>query len=113
MCFRVLEKLSRKRPSPLIHSKVNTWTCGIIYAIGENNFLFDKSIEPYMCATDLAKYFGISSSTAYNKAYEIRKLLKMARLSEEYVVKSVLPRIKSINNTQKTLEKIVELFKSI
>ena len=37
--------LCRKRPSPLSRGKPNSWACGIIYALGFVNFLFDKSNE--------------------------------------------------------------------
>jgi len=40
--------LCRKRPSPLSRGKPNSWACGIIYALGFVNFLFDKSQEPYL-----------------------------------------------------------------
>ena len=41
LCLHALEKLCRKRPSPLLGGKPNTWAAGIVYAIGSNNFIFD------------------------------------------------------------------------
>ena len=55
----MLEKLCRKRPSPIEYGKPNTWACGIIYAIGSINFLFDKSQTPHIRASECysqAKY---------------------------------------------------------
>ena len=40
--------LCRKRPSPLSKGKPQTWACGILYALGQVNFLSDKSHEPTM-----------------------------------------------------------------
>ncbi len=34
--------LSRKRPSPLSTGRERSWAVGIIYALGQVNFLFDK-----------------------------------------------------------------------
>jgi hypothetical protein len=86
----MLEKLCRNRPSPINFGNPNTWACGIIYAIGSINFLFDKSQMPHMRASELAEKFGISSSTAGNKAGEIRKLLKTGTLDPEWTLPSKL-----------------------
>ncbi|MCL2426791.1 MAG: DUF6398 domain-containing protein, partial [Oscillospiraceae bacterium] len=90
MSLLMLEKLCRKRPSPIDYGKPNTWACGIIYAVGSINFLFDKSQTPHMRASELAEKFGISSSTAGNKAGEIRKLLNTGTLDPEWTLPSKL-----------------------
>ena len=38
--------LCRKRPSPLVSGQLRTWACGIIYALGQLNFLSDKASQP-------------------------------------------------------------------
>src|SRR5215217_6003490 len=53
MSRRLAAALSRKRPSPLLRGKPQTWACGIVYAIGSVNFLSDRSFEPYMRMEDL------------------------------------------------------------
>ncbi len=60
---QVTATLCRKRPSPLAKGRANTWACGIVYALGFVNFLFDKSQDPYMNAGDLYKGFNIGKST--------------------------------------------------
>jgi len=82
--------LCRKRPSPLEKGNVNTWACGIIYALGFVNFLFDKSKEPYMNATDLCKAFGVSSSTGSAKAKVIRDTFKMMQLDPHWCLPSMM-----------------------
>jgi len=83
---RMLEKLCRKRPSPIDFGKPNTWACGIIYTVGSVNFLFDKSQSPHIRASELAEKFGISASTAGNKAGEIRKILKTGVFDPEWTL---------------------------
>jgi len=90
MALLMLEKLCRKRPSPLLYGKTNTWACGIIYTVGSVNFLFDRSQSPHMRASELAEKFGISQSTAGNKAGEIRKILKTGTLDPEWTLPSRL-----------------------
>lgn len=82
--------LGRKKPSPLTRGGVNTWACGIIYAVGFVNFLFDKSFAPYVTADELASAFGISKSTAGNKSKQIRELLKMHQFDHRWYVPSRL-----------------------
>ena len=43
LCLKALAKLCRKRPSPLVSGKARTWAAGIVYAIGQQNFIFDRS----------------------------------------------------------------------
>ena len=72
LCLHLLEKLCRKRPSPLLAGRKNTWAAAIIYAITTNNFIFDKSQPIHLTADELCAPFGLSKSTVSNKASEIR-----------------------------------------
>jgi hypothetical protein len=60
--------LCRKRPSPLTSGHPQTWACAVLYALGQINFLHDKSTTPYMAMADLCGHFGIAPSTGGNKA---------------------------------------------
>jgi hypothetical protein len=60
----LLEKLARKRPSPLLAGKSNAWAAGILFALGRINFLFDKSSAPYTSRADLAGCCGVKQLTA-------------------------------------------------
>ena len=55
--------LCRKRSSPLVQGQAKSWACGIVYALGTINFMFDKSQEPHMSAADLCAAFGVSKSS--------------------------------------------------
>ncbi len=82
--------LCRKRPSPLASGHPNTWACGIIYALGFVNFLFDKSQEPYVNATDLCKSFGVSKSTGAAKSKIVRDNFGMIQLDPNWCLPSKL-----------------------
>ena len=86
ICLRALAKLCRKRPSPLLTGKANTWACGIVYAIGSVNFIFDKSQPMSMTAAEIAEWFGLSKSTAGGKASEINKLLDLSYFNMEFLL---------------------------
>jgi hypothetical protein len=82
--------LCRKRPSPLTRGRPNSWACGIIYALGFVNFLFDKSRDPHMSAAELCVGFGLSKSTGANKSSEIRKLMKMFQFDPNWCLPSLM-----------------------
>ncbi|NMW21605.1 MAG: hypothetical protein HKK67_08250 [Chlorobiaceae bacterium] len=76
--------LARKRPSPIIKGKPATWACGILYALGTVNFLFDKTQTPHMRSDELCTAFGVSQSGGANKAKLIRDLLKIYPLDPNW-----------------------------
>ena len=90
LCLRLLEKLCRKRPSPLLKGRRNTWAAGIVYAIAANNFIFDKSMPIHLTADELSRPFGIAPSTAGNKAAEIRKLVRMSPWDMEWLLQELI-----------------------
>lgn len=79
LCKKMIEKLGRKRSvKPLATGRLNIWAAAVVYTIATNNFLFDKSFEPYIPSSQIHDYFGTKQSTVTAKAAQIRKLLKMA-----------------------------------
>lgn len=90
LCLRLLGKLCRKRPSPLLKGRRNTWAAGIVYAIAANNFIFDKSMPIHLTADELSRPFGIAPSTAGNKAAEIRKLIRMSPWDTEWLLQDLI-----------------------
>ena len=87
ICYAVAS-LCRKRPSPLLRGRENTWAAGIVHAIGSANFLFDKTQTPHCKAPDIYSYFGIASSTGANKSKEVRDLLKISYFSADWTLPS-------------------------
>ena len=90
LCHQVLATLCRKRPSPLTRGSFESWACGIIYAIGSANFLFDKASLPYATGQDLADAFGISKSTAAAKGKQIRDWLNISYFNPQWTLPSKL-----------------------
>jgi hypothetical protein len=87
---RAAEVLSRKRPSPLLGGRAPGWACGIVYALGQVNFLFDKSSEPYLSSAELSDLFGVSAATAAGKAKEVRRILKTRMMDPEWTLPSLM-----------------------
>lgn len=88
LCQRLTEKLGRKRPSPLVNGRPNTWACGIVRTIGWVNFLDDRSQKPHMKLTAIDKAFGVGESTGQGKSMLIRKMLKIRPMDPEGSLRS-------------------------
>lgn len=88
LCRRLTEKLARKRPSPLVSGRPNTWACGIVRTIGWVNFLDDRSQKPHMKLTAIDKEFGVGESTGQGKSMLIRKTLKIRPMDPEWSLRS-------------------------
>ena len=81
----VVAKLARKRPSPLQSGRAATWAGGVVWALGQVNFLSDPSSKPYVAHGDLADAFGLSKSTLGQKAKQVRDTLKMSWATPEFL----------------------------
>ena len=80
--------LCRKRPSPLLSGRVSSWACGIVYALGFVNFLFDKSQHPHMSATELCAAFGVAQGTGAAKSRTVRDALGMVQMDPNWYLPS-------------------------
>jgi len=88
LCRKLAEKLSRKRPSPLLRGRPTTWAAGIVRTIGWQNYLDDKNQTPHMRLTDIDACFGIATSTGAAKSATIRKMLKIRKFDHEWMLPS-------------------------
>ncbi|MDX6676670.1 MAG: hypothetical protein QOE31_722 [Solirubrobacteraceae bacterium] len=76
-CRHLVGRLARKRPSPLTRGDTRIWAAGAIYAVGQVNFLFDRSQRPHMTADQLAACLGVVKTTMANRAALINKTLNL------------------------------------
>lgn len=81
---RAAAKLARKRPSPLVGGRRSTWAAGIVYALGQVNFLFDPESGFGVTADQLSEAFGVAKSTMSSKAKQVRDLLGISPYSLEF-----------------------------
>ena len=81
--------LCRKRPSPLASGQPRSWASGIVYELGQLNFLSDPSFPPVMTTKELCAAFGVGVSTAQAKAAVIRTALGTNRMDPAWVLPSL------------------------
>ena len=84
LCEKLLGKLVRKRTMPLAAGKPEIWAMGIVHAIGTINFLFDKSFEPYVSASDLHAFYKTNPTSVTTKSKEIRDMFRLHYYDEEF-----------------------------
>ena len=76
--------LCRKRPSPLAQGKLNTWACGIVYALGFVNFLFDRGQHPLdECCRAVCGIWRQQKHGAA-KAKVVREVLAMGQMDPQW-----------------------------
>jgi hypothetical protein len=80
--------LARKRPCPLTRGRINTWACGVVYAVGAANFLFDPAQTPHMRGADVCAAFGVSGSAGAAKGREIMWMFQIGQLDPHWCLPS-------------------------
>jgi hypothetical protein len=90
LCRKLAAALARKRPSPLLRGKLETWACGIIRTIGWANFLHDPSQTPHLKLYSIDEAFGIAESTGAAKLKEIRTMFRIHQFDPKWTLPSKL-----------------------
>ncbi|RCV65501.1 hypothetical protein C5S53_03410 [Methanophagales archaeon] len=85
LCEKLIRKMSRKRNVPYLAGRIEIWAAAVIYALGQINFLFDRSFEPYATHDDICDHFGTKKSTTSQKAKFIRDMFKMRYGNDEFL----------------------------
>jgi len=92
MCRKMAETLCQDG-SPVTRGKPEGWAAGIVYALGQVNFLTDPSQTPHMTAADIAKGLGVSTATMQAKAKVIREGLDLVPFDPDWCLPSNLETI--------------------
>ena len=87
---KLIAKLARKRPSPLVRGDLRIWAAAAISAVGSVNFLFGRAQRPHLTGDDLSALTGVPKSTIANKARLIRDVLRIGRLTPEFCRRELL-----------------------
>lgn len=90
LCGKMVGKLGRKRPSPLVRGDLRIWAAGVVYAVGQVNFLFDPAQSPHATADQLSVWLGVKKTTMSNKARLIRDTLKLTSLDLEFMRRDLI-----------------------
>lgn len=90
LSIKLIEKMGRKHEVPFKRGKLEIWSSAVIYALGQINFLFDKSFEPYSTPDEICDYFGTKKSTVSNKAHTIREMFNLDPFDKEFSTKHMM-----------------------
>jgi len=76
--------------SPALRGKSESWAAGIVYALGQVNFLTDSSQEPHRTSRQVAEGFGVSVSNMQAKGATIRKALDLMPFDPAWTLESLM-----------------------
>lgn len=84
ICTKVLDSLLQKDETVYKRGNPEIWAAAIVWAVGSENFLSDKSFEPYATLSDVCAFFNANTSTVGQKSRKIKDLLKINLWNPEY-----------------------------
>jgi len=96
LCRKLAAALARKRPSPLLRGRLETWACGIVRTIGWVNYLDDPSQKPHLRLPFIDQAFGVAESTGQGKSKAIRTMFKIQNFDPRWTLPSKMddnPRV--------------------
>jgi len=76
--------------SPALRGKPESWAAGIVYALGQVNFLTDPSQEPHRTSRQVAEGFGVSVSNMQAKGAIIRNALDLMPFDPAWTLESLM-----------------------
>ncbi len=88
LCRKLATALARKRPSPLLQGRLETWACGIVRTIGWVNYLDDRDRKPHLRLPFIDKAFGVAESTGQGKSKAIRTMFKIRNFDPRWTLPS-------------------------
>jgi hypothetical protein len=93
LCRKLAGVLARKRPSPLLRGKADSWACGIVRVIAWANYLGDPKQPHHLKMIDIDEVFSVSESTGAAKAKAIHDLLKVLPIDPDWTLPSRIDQI--------------------
>jgi hypothetical protein len=91
LCPRLIARLARRRPSPLLRGAPRVWAAGVLYAVGRANFIFDRSQPIHLSGGELAALTGVPTSTMAGKASRICNLIDLGPFDFEFSAAGLTP----------------------
>jgi hypothetical protein len=88
LCRKLVTALARKRPSPLLQGRLETWASGVVRTIGWVNFLHDPAQIPHLKLYCIDEAFGISESTGAAKLKAIRTMFRIRQFDHKWTLPS-------------------------
>lgn len=81
---RLVARLARKRPSPLARGRPEIWAGGVLYALGQVNYLFSQQATIHRTGDELADAVGAKTKTIAAKATLVRDAIDLREFDPEF-----------------------------
>lgn len=84
LCSNLLDCILEEEPATFNRGRSEIWAAAVVHAIGSNNFLFDKSFEPYVSASELNAHFGTKNGSVTSKSRKMQDSFGITYWHPEY-----------------------------
>ncbi|MBN1987326.1 MAG: hypothetical protein JW761_13530, partial [Prolixibacteraceae bacterium] len=84
ICIKVHQDLLKTDQFIFARGNPEIWAAAIVWAIGSENFLSDKSFKPYAKLSDVCAFFNANTSTVGQKSRKIKNMLEIDIWNPEY-----------------------------
>ena len=83
LCRSMVGNLGRKRPCPITRGDLGIRAAGVVYAVGQLNFVFDPEQTPHASADQLSGWLGVKKTTMAKRARLSRDTLHRSHSESE------------------------------
>ena len=84
LAAKLIAKLARKRQVPFLLGSAKVWAAGVVYALAQINFLFDRQAPVHTSPGEIAAFFGVAKTTVGTKSKAIRDMFKLRHWDPEF-----------------------------
>ncbi len=84
LCRKLVGQLGRMEPSPLLRGDLAIWSAGIVYAIGQVNFLFNRAQTPHATTAQLSEWLGVNGAVMKSRAQRLRAKVSADEFEKEF-----------------------------
>lgn len=84
ICVKVCHDLIQADSEIFLRGKAEIWSAAVVWSVGSENFLGDKSFEPYATLSDVCGFFKVNASTIGQKARKIKDILNISLWNPDY-----------------------------
>ncbi len=85
LCVDFLDAIEREDPEAFLRGDINIYAAGVIHALGQLNFLFDKSIKPHVSVSEIADFYDVKKGSMTQRSTMLRDLMGLHPMNGQFL----------------------------